>query len=112
MIIASSRARRRRRQRRRILVAAVVAVVGLVTIAITFIGGTPVQEQRAQRFVTAWTLGDYRAMYDELTPAARRAHPAAEFAAHYRRALATATATRVRAGKIGELHDGVVAVPM
>jgi len=112
MIIASSRAARLRSRRRRILLAAAVAVVGLVIVVISFTGGTPVEEQRAQRFVTAWASGDYRVMHDELTGSARRGRPPADFAARYRRAAATATATRVRAGRVGALKDGVVAVPM
>jgi hypothetical protein len=76
------------------MLAAGVAALGLAIILITSLGGTPVEEQRAQRYVTAWARGDYRAMYDELTPSARRARPAADFAAAHRRALATATATR------------------
>src|SRR5690349_7137202 len=52
----------------------------------------------AQSFTRAWAKGDYRAMWDELTPAAQKRHPRAAFVAAYRRAAREATQQGVRAG--------------
>ena len=86
--------------------AAIVLLVVLAT------GGRPAAEVRAERFVAAWARGDYAAMHAELTATARRARPLADFAADYRRAAETATATSVDPGPAGTLEAGVVAVPM
>jgi hypothetical protein len=58
-----------------------------------------------------WARADYAAMHAELTAAARRARPLAAFEADLRRAAATATATQLSHGPVGDLRDGVVNVP-
>lgn len=103
--------RRRRLPLGRIAIAAallVAVVVGYLLLS----GGRPAEELVAERFVTAWQRGDYAAMHDELTDDSQRATPVAEFTADYRRTAATATAESVIAGKVGKVHDGVVAIPI
>jgi cell division protein FtsI/penicillin-binding protein 2 len=112
MVVASSYRRRSLRRRRPIFIAALAALAGLVVVLVALTGGRPVEEQGAERFVAAWSRGDYAAMHAELTPAARRARRLADFSADYRRAAATATATAFHPGKVGKLRDGIVAVPM
>ncbi|MGH2917861.1 MAG: penicillin-binding transpeptidase domain-containing protein, partial [Solirubrobacteraceae bacterium] len=75
-------------------------------------GGRPPEELVAERFVTAWERGDFAAMHAELSSDSRRQAPLSEFSADYRRTAATATALSLRAGEVGELRDGVVAVPV
>jgi cell division protein FtsI/penicillin-binding protein 2 len=110
MVVVSSRWRRSPAQRRSILLAGFAAVAGVAIVVFT--GAGHVEQQRAQRFVAAWSRGDYPAMHAELTAAARRARPLAAFTADYRAAAATATATAVSPGPVGKLKDGVVTVPV
>jgi cell division protein FtsI/penicillin-binding protein 2 len=112
MVVASSRRRRSLARRRSILVGGVAAIALLVAVVVAVTGGRPVEQQRAQRFVTAWSRGDYAAMHAELTAAARRARPLAAFTADYRAAAATATAVAFAPGHAGKLEHGVVAVPV
>jgi cell division protein FtsI/penicillin-binding protein 2 len=111
MVVASSSRRRSLARRRSILVAAFAVIAGVVLVVV-LTGAGHVEQQRAQRFVAAWSRGDYRAMHAELTAAARRARPLAAFTADYRAAAATATATAVAFGPVGKPKDGVVAVPV
>jgi len=95
------------------LVIAVVVVICLALAGFLLLsGGSDVERERAQRFVTAWERGDYAAMHAELSEESRRATPLAEFSAAYRRAAATATATAFQAGEIEQSRDGVVQIPM
>jgi cell division protein FtsI/penicillin-binding protein 2 len=112
MVVASSRSRQSPARRRAIFAAALAAVVVLVVVVLALTGGPPVEQQRAERFVAAWSRADYAAMHDELTDAARRAVALADFRESYRAAASIATATAFRAGKAGEPHDGIVSVPM
>jgi peptidoglycan glycosyltransferase len=66
----------------------------------------------AQKFTRAWAKGDYAAMWDELTPAARQKHSRAAFAAAYRRAAREATQRGVRVGRPASERDGRIAVPV
>jgi cell division protein FtsI/penicillin-binding protein 2 len=91
---------------------AVAAVVGAVVVVILMTGGRPQAEVRAERFVAAWAHGDYAAMHAELGDDARKSRSVADFSADYRAAAATATATSFRPGKVGQLKDGIVSVPM
>lgn len=112
MAFASARRRRSPGRRWPIVLAAAAAVALLIVVALALIGGSSVEQQRAERFAGAWSRSDYPAMYAELTAAARRARSLQEFAAAYRRAAATATATGFAAGQVGEPQDGIVTVPM
>ena len=75
--------------------------------------GSSARASLAARFVSAWTRGDYVAMYLELDGASRSATTPAEFAQAYHTALTTATATREQvAGHARELSGGRVDVPV
>ncbi|MGH2942223.1 MAG: NTF2-like N-terminal transpeptidase domain-containing protein, partial [Solirubrobacteraceae bacterium] len=74
--------------------------------------GPPAEKLAAERFVAAWSRGDYPAMHAELIGSDRRALPVRAFTELYRRAASTATATAFAHGEVGDLRDGVVAVPM
>jgi len=92
-----------------------IAVLALFAVAAGFValaGGSDVEQERAERFVTAWERGDLAAMHAELSQSSRRATPLSEFSAAYRAAAATATALAFRAGAVGKARDGVVRVPM
>ncbi|MEA2185343.1 MAG: penicillin-binding protein [Solirubrobacteraceae bacterium] len=109
MLMASSR--RRSPPSPRTLIA--IAVAAVVVAALLMVSGDrPPEELRAQQFVSAWEQGNYRAMHAALTPQRRRSKPLGEFIAAYRKAAATATATSVRAGKVGKERDSVVSIPM
>lgn len=83
-------------------------VAGLV------VGGTRTspEERLATKFAQAWQRSDYGAMYDLIAPEDQRRVSRGAFAAAYRDAAATATATGVAAGKPGDEKDGVIAVPV
>ena len=67
----------------------------------------------ASGFVSAWTKGDYAAMYAEITPAAQHRVSPSSFAADYDADLRVATASRRRvAGRARSLGSGRVAVPV
>lgn len=85
----------------------------LVAVALlTLSGGGSPEKLAAERFVGAWTRGDYSAMHGELTEPDRRALPVRRLRAAYRAAATTATATAVVHGEVGDPRDGVVSVPM
>jgi cell division protein FtsI/penicillin-binding protein 2 len=91
------------------LVAALAFGVGVVVGA----GGESATRTTAQAFADAWAGSDYAAMHALLTPQARQRTPLKRFAAAYRDAAATATATGIVAGRAGEpAEDGRVSVPM
>ena len=66
----------------------------------------------AQRFVAAWTKGDEKAMWRELTPQAQRSTPERRFVTAYANADRAAGVEAVRAGRLGEERDGRIAVPV
>jgi len=67
----------------------------------------------ADRFVSAWTRGDYASMYSDIDAASRRSTSSSEFAAAYRDALRTATATEAQiTGTATSIAGGQVAVPV
>jgi cell division protein FtsI/penicillin-binding protein 2 len=81
-------------------------------VLLTLTGGPPVEEAAAQRFVAAWSKGDFAAMHAELSPADQRAMPVRRFTASFREAATTATATAFRHGEVGGAENDVVSVPM
>lgn len=85
-------------------------VVAIAVLLLT--GGPPPEKVAAERFVSAWERGDFPAMHAELTEEDRRAMPVRRFADAYRSAAATATATSVAHGPVGDVRDGVVTVPV
>jgi len=113
MVVASTRERLSLGRPRPIFVAAFVALTLLLVVLLLLLtGGPPAEEQRAARFAAAWSRADYPSMHAELTASARRARSLAAFTDDYRRAAATATATALKAGPVGELKNGIVNVPM
>ncbi len=93
----------------------------LALAVVAFLVGTIVGAHRgpsasvglAQQFTAAWAKGDYAAMYSEITPEARRRISAADFAAAYRQAMRTASATSLRVtGHAHGVAGGAVSVPV
>ena len=67
----------------------------------------------AYRFVRAWTHHDYVSMYSDISPSARRSIAVTEFAAVYREAITTATATGLQVtGNARGASGHEVAVPV
>lgn len=104
-------------RRRRITHRALPTIGGLA--AVSLIAGMMVgastesaAERTASRFAEAWKRGDYSAMHKLLTPDARARHPLAEFRRDYRRAAATATATRIDPADPDGVDDNTVTVPV
>ena len=96
-----------------VIIASALGAGLVVVLALALLtGGPPPEEAAAERFVKAWARGDYPAMHAELTEDGRRATPVRRFREAYRRAAATATATAVAPGRVGELRDGAVTVPV
>ena len=60
-------------------------------VLLTVTGGPPPEEADAQRFVAAWSKGDFATMHAELTPDDQRAMPLARFTEGYRAAATTPT---------------------
>ena len=90
-----------------------VLAAGAVTGVILTIGGGPDRVEVAERYARAWSSGDFRAMYSELTPTARKRVTATRFAALHRERFSTATGQRlVVAGAARERSPGIVRVPI
>jgi cell division protein FtsI/penicillin-binding protein 2 len=67
----------------------------------------------ADRFVAAWTRGDYASMYSDIDATSQRNTTASEFASAYQDALRTATATGAQiADSARGVAGGLVAVPV
>jgi cell division protein FtsI/penicillin-binding protein 2 len=67
----------------------------------------------ADRFVRAWTRGDYVSMYSDIDPVSQRHVSVSRFASIYEQALRTATATGAGiAGRARGVAGGLVAVPV
>ena len=95
-----------------IFASAVAGGACVVIVLLMLTGGPPAEQAAAQRFVTAWSKGDYATMHAELSAADRRAMPLRRFTAGFRAAASTATATRFSHGEISGPDDDVVSVPM
>ena len=94
----------------------VLAIAGVAFLAGAAVGanrGASAAESLASRYVSAWTTGDYAAMYSDVDGATQRSLTPAQFAAANSEAFATATATRARvAGHAREQGGGSVTVPV
>jgi cell division protein FtsI/penicillin-binding protein 2 len=112
MLVRSSPVRRSPPARSLIFASAVAGGVLVVFVLLMLTGGPPPEQAAAQRFVTAWSKGDYAAMHAELSAADQRAVPLPRFTASFRDAATTATATAFAPGKVGDLDGGAVSVPM
>ena len=99
----------RRRHRRRV---PVVPILLLALLVATGVGAAGVllarqaasdrRQEAVKRFASAWTRGDYPAMWRLITPERRRDWPLSEFADSYRIAAEEATVTSVRTGPVEE----------
>jgi penicillin-binding protein A len=94
-----------------------VLVLAAVAFAIGAILGahraTPASDTLAEQFVSAWTRGNYMAMYSDIAESSQRSTSISEFAGLYKEALRTATATSAtRIGKARALSDGDISVPV
>ena len=83
-----------------LMLALVVALVGTC--------GTSDEEQAGKRFAAALERSNWRALHAELTPGAQERYPPAALEQAYREAGATATATRVTAGRARGDGDSAV----
>jgi penicillin-binding protein A len=81
---------RRRRLITRTLPLTLIALVAFVLGAMAGTSGSP-DKDAAQRFVNAWSRGEFGAMYKELNPASRRAIELNDFVLAYRDAAMVAT---------------------
>jgi penicillin-binding protein A len=66
----------------------------------------------AERFASAWTHGDYHAMYGEIDAASQQQITPSQFAADYEQAMRTATATRLRVSGHAHHAGSSLAVPV
>ncbi len=66
----------------------------------------------ADRFVSAWTRGDYATMYEDIDPVSRRANSASAFADTYQQALRTATATHMKIVGKAHMSEKQVSIPV
>ena len=80
---------RRRRLLTRTLPLAIIAIVAFALGAATGSSGSP-EKDAATRFADAWSRDDFRAMYEELSPASRAGLGEADFIAAYEEAEAVA----------------------
>jgi cell division protein FtsI/penicillin-binding protein 2 len=87
---------RRRRLITRMLPLALVAVVAFVVGAVAGVPGSP-EREAASRFMDAWAVKDFPAMYRELNDAARKAITKARFVDAYRDAAEVTTLRSVEA---------------
>ena len=78
----------------------------LVVCGVAFTGGlvigarhVPADQDRAQRFATAWERGDYASMYTQLTDAERDRVSRLSFVKAYQQTMRTATAARMVTGE-------------
>ena len=75
--------------------------------------GTSPSRRLADQFVQAWVRGDYASMYSDIDERSRHETSAHSFAADYRQAMRTATATRIRiSGQARALTGAQVTVPV
>jgi hypothetical protein len=108
--VTESRNQRMHRARPVFALAAVAFAIGAIVGARHH---TPPTYALASRFVTAWTRGDYVDMYADVSPSSRRSESVSAFAAAYKEALTTATATRLKVvGAARAAPDRRVQVPV
>ena len=103
---------RRHRLTHRALPLALTALVAMVVGMVVGALHVPPERRLADRFGEAWQRGDYAAMHRLLTPSARGAAALPAFAAAYRDAAATATATSISVDSAQDPQEGIVALPV
>jgi hypothetical protein len=95
--------------------AIVILAAAIVAGALTWRSRSQARDDRhaaAVRFVSAWERGDHHAMWRALTPRARLTYPEAVFTRVYERTARTARVRSIRAGAVGDEHEGRVALPI
>jgi hypothetical protein len=108
--VTDSHNQRLRRARPVLAIAAVAFAIGAIVGAHS---GTSPASALAERFVGAWTRGDYASMYADIDAASQRATPVSDFADAYRHALSTATAGRLLLrGRARSVAGGLLDVPV
>jgi len=94
----------------------VIALAALAFIVGAIVGaehGPNAASALAARYVSAWTHGDYAAMYEDIDGPSKRAITPQGLADDYEHALRTATATRLQVtGAPSDSSGGLVAVPV
>lgn len=99
--------------RRAVSVGLLLLAAGAIAGAVVTLGGAPDRVGVAERYVRAWSRGDFAAMYAELTPTARKRVTSTRFAALHRELFVVATGQRLGiAGNARERSAGVVRVPI
>src|SRR3954452_3990874 len=97
--------------RARLMVVGALAAVALAAgVIVGASAGETSSERVAERFAAAWERGDYARMYALVDEDTRRRNTSSQFAARYRAAADTATASGIRFGHPSE-RDGVFEVP-
>jgi peptidoglycan glycosyltransferase len=111
-----SRSRRRRGPRR--FVAPLLAVLALAAAggAVAYVVLGPREEDKrravAEKFATAWTKGDRRAMWAVIDDDTKKAYPQKRFNATYRAAERAATVAAVRTGAVRAARGDRLVVPV
>lgn len=111
----SSGSGRGRQGRRLWRIRALAALAAAAFLAGVIAGAAPSSSSSAHalaaRFATAWSRGDYTAMYSDIDRVSRRELSAGEFAAAYRQTALTATATRLQVAGSPRDVDGPAQPP-
>jgi hypothetical protein len=108
--VSESRNQRLSRARPVLALAAVAFAIGAI---VGVQHGSSPASALADRFVAAWTRGDYATMYSEISTASRRSVSAGEFASAYQDAWRIATTTDAhQAGHARSVSGGAIAVPV
>jgi len=93
-----------------VLVVLAALVVAGVLLWRSLTGTDSGRRAAAQRYTTAWAAGDWAAMWQTLTPAARSAYPEVRFAGTYRSAYRAAGVRTVRIVRVGGESGGGIPV--
>lgn len=104
-------ARRQRLVRRALPLGIVLAALGAGG-AVLVLGGEDPEVRLVHEYAEAWDRGDYAAMYARLSGDARGRRDGVDFARQHRRALATATAKRLRVGRPVRRDERTWAIPV
>src|SRR2546430_14371019 len=91
-----------------------LVILAVASLVVGLVVGANVEtrsEKTGRRFAAAWARGDYPAMYDLLTPAAKKRVSSAAFTRAYRDAAATATERSLVVGRVHR-HSGGARVDM
>jgi peptidoglycan glycosyltransferase len=105
--------RRRQRARRARPVIALAGVAFVVGAIVGASHGSDAAQALAARFASAWTKGEYVAMYNDIDASSKRETSPQELADDYEHALRIATATHVQVtGRPRNAPGGLVAVPV